>query len=288
MNRLCVIANTAKPRAADVLRQLAAAAAGLGIDLVGDADVAAREPAIPARSSDDDFTNIEAVIALGGDGTMLRAVRALGGRDIPLIGVNIGSLGFMTSVAENDLHRALECLVQDDFTFSHRTVAECTVRRDGKQTVVYRALNDIVLSGGASSRVITIALRVGDDLVASYVCDGLIVSTPTGSTGHNLSAGGPIMIPENRALVISLICPHTLSSRPLVVPDDRDICIEGGAQNDVGLRLSVDGQVGQTVTAGDRVHVRAGAVGVRFIHLPGYSYFSVLSQKLGWKGSNVR
>ncbi|MDA0991573.1 MAG: NAD(+)/NADH kinase, partial [Verrucomicrobia bacterium] len=234
------------------------------------------------------FDGVDAVMAMGGDGTMLRVVRALGGRDIPVIGVNIGSLGFMTSVAEQDLDRALDCLAADNFEMSHRAVLHGQVVQAGQVSADYQALNDIVISGGASSRVVTLEVGVDGNHVTSYVCDGLIISTPTGSTGHNLSAGGPIVVPETAALVMSLICPHALSSRPLVLPQDSEIVVRGTSGTEHGLQLSADGQVGQTLAEDEAVHVKASKAAVRFIHLPGYNYFSVLSQKLGWKGSSVR
>ncbi len=288
MKRLGIIANISKARATDVLRRIVTKATELKLDLCADAATAALMPGLRATSAEAAFGEVDAVMALGGDGTMLRAFRTLAGRDLPLIGVNIGSLGFLTSVAEGDLERALECLARDEIVFSRRSVAECTVQRGGVEVGRYAGLNDVVIGGGASKRVITLDVSVGGDRVASYLCDGLIVSTPTGSTGHNLSAGGPIVVPETRAFVISLICPHTLSSRPLVLSDDSDIVIQPGRSNETGLSLTVDGQVGQPLQGEDQVRVHASRTGVRFIHLPGYSYFGVLSQKLGWKGSNVR
>ena len=288
MKRLGLIANHQKPRAEDVIRRIGVKSAELGIDVCSDKKTAAIAEGIAEVSTDTMLSSVEVVMALGGDGTMIRAVRALDGRDIPLIGVNIGSLGFMTSVAEEDLERAMDCLAADEVEFSHRTVAESVVVRNGEETNRYRALNDVVVSSGASNRVVTLHVSIDGQAVTSYVCDGLIVSTPTGSTGHNLSAGGPIMIPDTRAFVISLICPHTLSSRPLVVPDAGEIVIRGEDLSDSGLLLSVDGQVNQTLTADEYLKVRTGDPGVRFIHLPGYHYFTVLSQKLGWKGSSGR
>ncbi len=288
MKRLGIIANTSKGRAPDILRRIVARAKTLGLDLCADAASAALTTGLRAVPPATALDGVDAVMAVGGDGTMLRAFRALGARDIPLVGVNIGGLGFLTSVADGDLERALECLARDEVVFSRRSVAECVVRRDGKETGRYAALNDVVVSSGASSRVVMLNVSVGGDHMASYLCDGLIVSTPTGSTGHNLAAGGPILVPEARTFVISLICPHTLSSRPLVVPDSSDIAIRAGRPSEKGLSLSVDGQVGQILRDDEVVHVHACQTGVRFIHLPGYNYFAVLSQKLGWKGSNVR
>ena len=286
MKKIAVTSNCGKDHASDVLKRLADGADGLGLELVCDEETgkllrSAQVKDIPAM-----FDGVDAVMALGGDGTMLRVVRALDGRDIPVIGVNIGSLGFLTSVAEEQLDSALQCLAKDDFVISNRTIAECVVTREGELPGRHRALNDIVITKGGSPRVVTLDVSVAGDHVASYVCDGLIVSTPAGSTGHSLSAGGPILVPDTRAFVISLMCPHTLSSRPLVVSDSSEIVVKA-VDSDGDLLLTVDGQVGEPLAQGDTVTVCGSDTRARFIHLPGHSYFGVLRQKLHWRGSNV-
>ncbi|MBT3192060.1 MAG: NAD(+)/NADH kinase [Verrucomicrobia bacterium] len=285
MKTLGVIANCSKPRAASVLRALAEHAGELGLVLRASGETAMNLPGIQDEALEDVFEASDAIVALGGDGTMLRAVRERKTFNTPLIGVNIGSLGFMTSVAEQDLRAALECLRDETFVVSERCVAECSVSQAGGPGR-YFALNDVVVNSGQSRRVITLDVAVGGHPVTSYVCDGLIVSTPTGSTGHSLSAGGPILTPDTEAFVISLICPHTLSSRPLVVPDTSEIRICVGGQSGEA-RLSVDGQVGLTLGNGSSVVVKRSAENVRFLHLPDYDYFDVLRQKLRWRGSNV-
>ncbi len=285
MKTLGVIANCGKSRAAAVLARLSAEAADLGLELRASGDTAALLLCTSPEPLADVFAAADAVVVLGGDGTMLMAVRELHGLNKPLIGVNIGSLGFMTSVAEDDLSAALACLRDETFVVSERTVAECVVTHSGG-TDQYCALNDVVITSGPSSRIATLDVAVGGNSLTSYVCDGLIVSTPTGSTGHSLSAGGPILTPEARAFVISPICPHTLSSRPLVVPDASEISIGLGDQSGQA-RLSVDGQVGFMLSVRDRVIVRRCEQTVRFLHLPDYDYFEVLRQKLRWRGSNV-
>jgi len=285
MKTLGVIANCSKPRAASVLETLGMRAKDLGLTLHASGETAALLSDVADEPLAEVFESVDAVVVLGGDGTMLMAVRELQGLNKPLLGVNIGSLGFMTSVAEEDLSAALVCLRDESFAVSERVVAESVVTHAG-DIAKYCALNEVVISSGPASRVITLEVAVGGDLVTSYVCDGLIVCTPTGSTGHSLSAGGPILTPDTPAFVISLICPHTLSSRPLVVPDTSEIRIVV-VDPSGGVRLSVDGQVGVTLYDGDSVTVRRCAQKVRFLHLPDYDYFEVLRQKLRWRGSNV-
>ena len=284
MKRIGILANCGKERAPEVLKALAEMAGKLNLDLVADEDTAPLLHRCRALPIDQLCDEVEAVMALGGDGTMLRAVRALDGRDKPVIGVNIGSLGFLTTVAEDELGQALKCLSTGDFNTSIRAIAEARLVRNNVEIAMYRGLNDIVVRSGPSGRVVTLDVALESEKVTSYICDGLIVSTPTGSTGYSLSAGGPIITPDTSAFVISLICPHTLSSRPLVVPDNIQISIKA-ARSSGDLRLNVDGQVGQPLGEGDCVKIRRSDKGVRLLHLPGYSYFSVLRQKLHWRGS---
>jgi NAD+ kinase len=286
MKTVGVIANCRKAMAPAVLQRLHRKAIALGMSVLADeptarlmeADSVAAFPELAHRS--------DVLMVLGGDGTMLRVVREMGDSDRPVIGVNIGSLGFMTSVTQESLEAALECLAADRFTASARTVAACAVLRGGCEVASGRALNEAAIGRGPSPRMVTLNVAVNGDRVTSYSCDGLIVSTPTGSTGHSLSAGGPILPPDTKAFVLSVICPHTLSSRPLVVPDDAEITIDveecGGA-----LGLTLDGQVEIPLQLGDRVRVSRSARPVRLLHLPGYSYFDVLRRKLGWRGSSA-
>ncbi len=287
MKTLGIIANVGKPNARAVLERLRRKGGELGLVLIADAETASYMDAPEVTSPEGFLDRVDAVMALGGDGTMLRTVRGLDGRDTPVIGVNIGSLGFLTSVAEEELDRALECLAGDDFLISDAAIAEAAVVHEGQETARHRALNDVVIARGSSMRVVTLTVSIDGDFVTSYMCDGLIVSTPAGSTGHSLSAGGPIVSPDTGAFVISVICPHTLSSRPLIVPDRSEIRIVV-SETATDLLLSADGQVGHTLSRGDTVTVARSDRGAKFIHLPGHSYFAVLRQKLRWSGSSIQ
>lgn len=284
MKILGVIANCAKEQAPAILGRLRVKAAALGVTLLPDAATAKLMGASSSATSLNVVQQADTLMVLGGDGSMLRAVRDLNGRDVPVIGVNLGALGFMTSVPQDELERALDCLVNNQFTTSQRMMLNAALFRKGNAIGGYRALNDVLLS--CVRRVGTLRMSVDRQEVSDFVCDGLIVSTPTGSTGHSLSTGGPILLPTAAAVVISLICPHTLSTRPLVIPSDSAIEITV-ADCASGASLAVDGQVGEPLEIGDIVRVERSPHCVRFIHLPGYDYFSVLRQKLHWRGSNV-
>jgi NAD+ kinase len=283
MRTLGLIVNTHKPRAKDVVDQIAHMARKLGQTLIAEEEEAALCSDIEPVSRDELVERADAIVACGGDGTMLRAARILDGDDTPVMGVNIGSLGFLTSIAEEGLDHALESLAGGDMDVHHWSVAEAVVLSRGTEVGFYRALNDVVLRGG-TSRVVTLDLAVDGDHVTSYMCDGLIASTPAGSTGYSLAADGPILTPSVNAFVISLICPHTLSSRPLVVPDSSEILVTVGDTGG-GLFLTADGQVGQSLEQGDCVKIRRSEKDVRFIQIPGQSYFEVLREKLTWSGS---
>jgi NAD+ kinase len=287
MKTVGVLANCLKPHAPEVLRRVARKAAALKMALVAYGDTADHLPEATRLTLEEFAPRIDVLMALGGDGTMLKAVRTLDKNDVPLIGVNLGSLGFMTSVAEEHLEIAMESLAEGNYQVSARTLAECEVRRAGRTRMKTRALNDVVIGWGASARVVVLELSINEEEVTSYMCDGLIISTPTGSTGHSLSAMGPILHPETGAFLVNVICPHALSARTLVIPDDRVIKVTVLSMPDAkNLLLSVDGQSEETFDARDELIVGKSPVPARFIHLPGYSYFNLLRQKLHWRGSS--
>ena len=285
MKCIGLMANERKPRAAEALARLCACASALGFKLLADEQtrrLRGDDPTVGALNAAS-LATVDAVVVLGGDGTMLRAVRELQGLDVPLMGVNVGGLGFMTSVAEADLERALDCLRQDAFTTSTRTVLDIIARRGGATLAVFRSLNEVALNTG-TLRVITLSVQVDGEPMGEITGDGLIVATPTGSTGHSLSAGGPVLTPNAPALTITAICPHTLSARPLVVPDCSIIRVTVSSAAGEVICTS-DGQVSRSLRTGDEVMVKKSAQSVRFLHLPGYSWFGVLRQKLHWRGS---
>ena len=234
--------------------------------------VKAREE-IPALS--------DLLIVLGGDGTLLAAARLLGERNVPILPVNLGGLGFLTSVTLDDLYPVLEQAIKGQARYSERVLLESRVIRQGKPFHCARALNDAVLNKAALARIIDLELRVNGEFVTNYKADGLIVATPTGSTAYSLSAGGPIMYPIVSAFVITPICPHTLTNRPLVIPDSAKIEI-GFAAGEAPIYLTVDGQVGVELHANDVVALSAAAERLRLVRPQQKSYFSVLRDKLKW------
>lgn len=228
-------------------------------------------------------------LVLGGDGSVLRAVHAVGADSIPLVNINIGSLGYLTCAGLEDLDKVLACLLDGSYAVSERAMLKASVR-DGKGREICPpalALNDVVAMRGDSGRIVGIEVCVDGVDVTEFLCDGLIVATPTGSTAYSLSAGGPIVLPETRAMLISVICPHTLTSRPLVLPGTSEIVLRI-ARAESPLAFSVDGQVGTSLRRGDAVHIAAAAHRVRLAMLPGHNPFSALSLKLNWSGTLIK
>jgi NAD+ kinase len=221
------------------------------------------------------------VIVLGGDGTLLSAARAIGGRDIPLFAVNLGGLGFLTAISVEELFPELERALRNEHRIARRRMLSCEVQRDGEIVARYDALNDVVITKGQIARMIDLVCNVDAHFVCRYKADGLIISTPTGSTAYSLSAGGPIVFPSVGALCITPICPHTLTNRPVLVSDSSVIQVVNLATSG-DAHLTIDGQVGEPLREQDRVVCRSSQKSVSLIRPPRMLFFDVLRQKLKW------
>src|SRR5579884_1344194 len=220
------------------------------------------------------------VIVLGGDGTLLSAARVVAGRDIPLFAVNLGHLGFLTAIRVEELYPELERALRHEHRIGLRRMVDCELIRDGRTIASYSALNDVVITKSELARMIDLDTHVDNHFVAAYKADGLIVSTPTGSTAYSLSAGGPIIFPSVAAFCITPICPHMLTNRPVIVPDSSVIKILN--HSDDAVYLTIDGQIGQRMVKGDRVICRASANIIQLIRPPRMLFFDVLREKLKW------
>jgi len=281
MKKIGVIANPKRPHAADIFDRLQAKADALGFTLYADPGTARDLPRAEIIEFDRFAGTVDVLLALGGDGTMLLCAQILGGSDVPILGINLGSLGFLTSIAEESLETALDALKSGNYDDETRTVTECTA---GEHR--YRVLNDVVLGWGGSSRMISLHTSINGEHITTFSCDGMIITTPTGSTGHALSTGGPIIQPGTCAFGISVICPHTLSNRPLIVPDSSVIEVHIAAAHKT-IIMAVDGKDVEQLNEGAVIRIAKSDRPVTFLHLPGYSYFSVLRQKLHWRGSTL-
>lgn len=221
------------------------------------------------------------LIVLGGDGTLLSAARLAADRNVPVLAVNLGGLGFLTTVSPDDMYPILEEIFANKHRISERVMLVSEVIRAGKTLRTQTALNDAVLNKEALARIMDLELRVDGEYVATYKADGLIVSTPTGSTAYSLSAGGPIVYPTVDAFVVTPICPHTLTNRPIVIPDSVtiEISFQSGGNN---AFLTLDGQVGIELSPEDRVVLRKGPNKLRLVRASAKTYYAILRSKLKW------
>ena len=220
-------------------------------------------------------------VVIGGDGTLLMAARALARRPRPILGVNLGGLGFLTETGPDEMEKLLAEILAGRYELDRRTGLEVSVVRGGRTIMRRSTLNDAVINKSALARIIEIDLSIDREPVTTYKSDGLIISTPTGSTAYSLSAGGPIVHPNLEAFLITPICPHTLSLRPLVVPD-RSIAELSLRAGDSEVYLTLDGQVGHPLKKKDRVRVSRSRQPILMVRSPRRSYFEVLRQKLHW------
>ena len=219
-------------------------------------------------------------VVVGGDGTMLGIARELGRYDLPLVGINQGRLGFITDIAMGQYKEALAPIAAGDFEEEARAMLESEVWRDGQRIFEGLSLNDVVVSRGATASMVELRVDIGDDFVANMRADGLIVATPTGSTAYALSAGGPILHPSIGGLVVLPIASHTLSNRPIVLPDTGEVRIGIVSGRDVSANF--DMHTLASLAIGDQVRVRRSAFKVRFLHPRGWSYYATLRRKLRW------
>ncbi len=223
------------------------------------------------------------IVVFGGDGAILSTCRKLGKSQIPLIGVHMGRFGFLAELVEKDVCTSLEKIFTGNYRIRKRMLLQCSVDRSGKRISDSTALNEAVISRSSLSRLISIKLNINGEDVATYRADGLIISTPLGSTAHSLSAGGPILTPDLNALIIVPICPHTLTNRPLVVSGDAKIGLEiVSPLNMTGI--TVDGQIFVGLETGDKVKVEKSETEVHMVDIGARTFYGVLREKLNWGG----
>ena len=225
--------------------------------------------------------SVDMIVVLGGDGTMIATARMLDKREVPVVGVNYGSLGYLTEVRVEEIIPALEAILEGNYRLERRMMLAAELYRGEEKLLRNRVLNDVVISKSALARIIEIEARFDGQFVNCFRADGLIISTPTGSTAYNLSAGGPVVFPSMNVVVVTPICPHTLSNRPLVIPDDAEIeLVLKTPKEEVALTL--DGQVGYRMEMGDRVVISKSRTTFNLMQPVNRNYFEVLRGKLRW------
>jgi len=248
------------------------------------ADLAASRRAYATRTRAELPHSVDLILVLGGDGTLLSMADRIAhaGTNVPILGVNFGSLGFLTEVTLPELYPALESVLRGRARFEPRLMMRCRILRRDTTVADMPVLNDVVVTRGSVSRVIDLSVSVDDQLVARFKADGVIVATPTGSTAYNLAAGGPIVCPSVDALVLTPIAPHTLTNRPVVLPASSVVRIQPGLDPTQDVFVTLDGQDSVSLHADDIVQVERALVPLRLVKAATRSYFDVLRQKLKW------
>ena len=231
--------------------------------------------------SAEDFIKLDFLLALGGDGTMLSAARAVGNRNTPILGIHLGELGFLAEVTSNEMFDRLNMVESGNYGLQKRMVIEAKIN-NGEGPITFFALNDFVIDRGKSHRMITLRLKSNERFVADYKADGLIIGTPTGSTAYSLSAGGPIIMPKLKAIVVVPISPHTLNLRPIVLPDDRILEISFPDDGVDKIAFAVDGQVNEYLDPQAKISIQKASFDIQMIDFKDSNYFDILQRKMGW------
>jgi NAD+ kinase len=280
--RVGIVAKPHRPEAREVVHQLIAWLRERGRETVLDVETAALvgEPALGVPKTEVP-RRADLLIVLGGDGTLLSVARLVESEEIPILGVNLGGLGFLTAVTLDELYPVLTSVLAGQFRGSRRMLLQVTVERQGEAAAAYVALNDAVITKAALSRMVDLEVCIEQEYVTTYRADGLIICTPTGSTAYGLSAGGPILFPTMRALILVPICPHTLTHRPLVLPEEVRVRVVLEARHE-DVYLTLDGQVGFPLRYRDQVEVRRADHEITLIDPPKKGHYEILRSKLKW------
>lgn len=269
---------------AGAIRTLGAHLAAKGVEVLLDADTAALFPDIrlTTGSRDEIGRRCDLAVIVGGDGTLLNAARSLAAHDVPMVGVNLGHLGFLTDISPGQMLECMDQILLGDFRAEERFLLTCSVNRAGAEVSTGNAFNEVVVHKWNVARMIELETYINGRYLNNLRSDGVIVSTPTGSTAYALSAGGPILDPTLDAIVIVPVCPHTMSHRPIVVDGGSEIEVIVGNGNRDHAQVTCDGQVTFALTAGDRLLIRKQATPVQLIHLPWHDHYELLRAKLNW------
>jgi NAD+ kinase len=279
MKKIGIIAKKGEPEAVKAIKEFIDLLKGRGCTFYVEKDVAEAlkidgypRKKIPSKS--------EIIIVFGGDGTLLSVARLVGNSGVPILGVNLGGLGFIAQLSRDEIRDNIDMVFSEKSCFEERIMLLADVYRRGRKVIQNNAFNDVVLNKSALSRMFEIDIRFNNQYVTTFRVDGLIVSTPTGSTGHSLSAGGPIMYPTLESFLMTPICPHTLTSRPIVLPDT--FILEESIKNGEDIYLTLDGQEGFPLEVKDKVRIKKADYKTKFLVLNDKDYFKILRTKLKW------
>ncbi len=279
MIKLGILPHPGKPTAIQLAKEVIESLRDKPVKIWLDQETVQRIGYAQPELADIDLADLDVLLVLGGDGALLSAARLVSDYGVPILGVNVGHLGFLTELETPGVNGALEQLLAKSYTLEERMFIDAQVIRDGKEVARFRSLNDMVITRGTFARIIRLSTFVDDQHVVDYFADGLIVATPTGSTAYSLSAGGPIVEPLLACLIITPICPHTLAARSVVVRPEAIVLIEVEA-NHKDVMLTIDGQQGFSLQCFDKVRIVRADVTAKFVKLHGYDFFAVLQNRL--------
>jgi NAD+ kinase len=281
IKKIGITANIEKERIADHIRSLKKWLEDKGVKVFLEMEISRKIEHAGGLKWNELARNSEMVVALGGDGTILRTARHLAGHRVPILGINMGSFGYLTEVNLNEIHSTLELIIEGKFVTEKRMMLDVSIRRGKTVSNVGSVLNDVVINRGDLSRMNELEVEVNGKYLTTYKGDGLIVSTPTGSTAYSLSAGGPIVFPGKDLIIVNPICPHTLTNRPIIFSEDSNLKITLWSK-DRGAMLALDGQEAHRIKSGDAVIVKRSKHSIMLVLSPYRSYAEILRSKLGW------
>lgn len=283
IKKVGIVANTEKEKLPQYARSLMSWLEEKGMEVFAEAAIGAKMGISGGYTWENLARKTQLIIVLGGDGTMLRAARHLAKYDVPIVGINMGSFGYLTEVNFNEMYSALEFILAGNYATERRMMLDVTISRGKTIINAGTVLNDVVINRGNLSRIVELETAINDQYLTTYKADGLIISTPTGSTAYSLSAGGPIVYPEKDLIIINPICPHTLTNRPIIIPEDSNLRITMWSK-EKGATLTMDGQESFRISSGDIINVKKSKLVTKLILSPHRSYWEILRSKLGWGG----
>lgn len=286
INKVGIIANVNKESAIEHTCRLRDWLVQRGVDVLLDDGIANSIDSSSFRVDGMSLVDaVDLIVVFGGDGTLLAASRSIRGQEVPMVGINLGGFGFMTVVNLNEMFSAMELILRGAYTTTTRMMLDVSFQSgDGRTEPQWAVLNDVVITRGNLSGMINLETFVNDRYLTTFKADGLIVSTPTGSTAYSLSAGGPIVLPDLKSIIINPICPHTLTNRPIMLPPDSIIKVVLWTDDD-SAAVTLDGQISEIIKTGDIIQVSKSSYYINLIDSPHRDYMEILRTKLGWGGS---
>jgi len=279
--QIAIVANPFKPDAPEAIQRVRESFSKRGIDVVLESATA---ELIEEQGIDDFAKGVDLVVSLGGDGTLLETLHRMGATDIPIAGVNIGTLGFLTACTDEDVDLLSEAVANQSMGIVERSMLSVQMMEEGGAEHEFLALNEVVLMRGETGRLVSLEARVDGEILNHYRADGLIVATPTGSTAYSLAAGGPLMGPDAGVFVLTPICPHSMSNRSLVVGENSVVELSPCGRNEEPILFTVDGRDILRIEKQSVVKVSCHEKSLRLVRLPGHSFYETLRQKLHWHG----